>query len=166
MKWTEGEVHRAMRHHLKASGWSLIAGEYPGGSDHELYPLNIVDPAVARDRSPDPRRHSKGELIPDLVALRSGMLIVVEAKPVFSEPDRQKLETMLVTHFGRFSAAFERFCDLRRLNDVPPITTLAVLPVLAFPATCAAPRVLPPLSYLRVADRRSAHFEGYIEDLL
>ena len=83
MKWTEGEVHRAMRHHLKASGWSLIAGEYPGGSDHELYPLNIVDPAVARDRSPDPRRHSKGELIPDLVALRSGMLIFVSLRSFF-----------------------------------------------------------------------------------
>jgi len=60
MKWTEGHIHLAMRQILIAQGWSLIAGELPGGSDHDLYPLNVVDPALARDRSPDPRRHSLG----------------------------------------------------------------------------------------------------------
>ena len=80
MKWTEGHIHVVMRDVLRQKGWTLVAGEFPGGSDHELYPLNVVDPVVARDASPDPRRHSLGELIPDLVALRGANLFVGEAK--------------------------------------------------------------------------------------
>ena len=84
-----------MRQVLKGLGWSLIAGEYPGGSNHELYPLNVVDPVVARDRSPDPRRHSFGELIPDLVALLGRELLIGEAKVKYDDGDRQKLEELI-----------------------------------------------------------------------
>lgn len=69
MRWTEGHIHIVMRKFLKSNHWLLIAGDYPGGSDHELFPLNVVDPAVARDHSPDPSRHSLGKIVPDLVAL-------------------------------------------------------------------------------------------------
>jgi len=58
MTWTEGHVHVAMRRVPRGQGWLLVAGEFPGGSDHELYPPNVVDPMVAKDDSPDPRRHS------------------------------------------------------------------------------------------------------------
>ena len=44
MKWNEGRIHVAMRTILAEEGWDLIAGEYPGGSNHDLYPLNVVDP--------------------------------------------------------------------------------------------------------------------------
>ena len=64
---TESFVHVAMREYLKKEGWTLVAGEYPGGSDDELYVLSIMDPSVACDNSPDPRRHSEGEIIPDIV---------------------------------------------------------------------------------------------------
>lgn len=59
---TESFVHVAMREYLKKEGWTLVAGEYPGGSDDELYVLSIMDPSVACDNSPDPRRHSEGEI--------------------------------------------------------------------------------------------------------
>ena len=65
MRITESFVHVAMREYLKSRGWLLIAGEYPNGSDDELSVLSISDPVVARDNSPDPRRHSSGEIIPD-----------------------------------------------------------------------------------------------------
>lgn len=58
MKITESFVHVSMRQCLKRSGWLLIAGEYPNGSDDELNVLSISDPVVARDNSPAPRRHS------------------------------------------------------------------------------------------------------------
>ena len=62
MKINESFVHVAMREYLKKKGWLLIAGEYPNGSDDELNVLSISDPSVARDNSPDPRRHSIGEM--------------------------------------------------------------------------------------------------------
>jgi hypothetical protein len=86
-----------MREYLKSEGWILVAGEYPGGSDHELYPLNVVDPSVARDNSPDPRRHSLREIIPDLVALRGRDLFIGEAKVGYSEKDRDKLDDLVNT---------------------------------------------------------------------
>ena len=91
MRWSEGLIHLSMRAFLTRQGWQLIAGEYPGGSDHQLYPLNVVDPALARDESPDPRRHSLGELIPDLVALRKRDLFIGEAKLGHDDGDRAKL---------------------------------------------------------------------------
>lgn len=92
---TESFVHVAMRQYLKKEGWTLVAGEYPGGSDDELYVLSIMDPTVARDNSPDPRRHSEGEIIPDLFAYKDGIMLVIEAKPKYSYDDKKKLRNLL-----------------------------------------------------------------------
>src|SRR5260370_16835366 len=97
LKWTEGHIHLAMRSFLTSQNWTLVAGEFPGGSDHDLYPLNVVDPTIARDRSPDPRRHSFGELIPDLVALRGRDLFIGEAKLRYDPKNPQQLETLVTT---------------------------------------------------------------------
>lgn len=160
MKWNESSVHVSMREFLRARGWRLIAGEFPGGSDHELYPLNVVDPAVARDGSPDPRRHSKGELIPDLVALRERSLLVVEAKPVYSEQDRIKLETLLVERRDHFVLALERFAAERGFPQLLPVASLTFHAALAFPAAVKAPAPAADMSYLRVIDMERAFFEG------
>lgn len=162
MKWTEGRVHVAMRSFLRSTGWHLIAGEYPGGSDHDLYPLNVVDPAVARDRSPDPRRHSKGELIPDLVALKERDLLVIEAKPNYNEADREKLAHLLSVRREDFLAALEKFAVERRFEVLLPVHTLLIRPVLAFAHSARAPAPSLGLSYLRVVDRSEAFFEGVI----
>lgn len=97
MKITESYVHVAMREFLKEEGWLLIAGEYPNGSDDELNVLSISDPTVARDHSPDPRRHSRGEIVPDLVAYKNGTILIIEAKPKYSLDDKYKLLDLL-TH--------------------------------------------------------------------
>ena len=93
----ESYVHVAMRQFLKREGWTLVAGEYPGGSDDELYVLSIMDPEVARDNSPDPRRHSEGEIIPDLFAYKDSKMLVIEAKPKYSAADREKLKMLFST---------------------------------------------------------------------
>src|SRR5437867_190192 len=132
MRWTEGRVHVAMRRVLRDQGWRLVAGEYPGGSDHELYPLNVVDTAVARDGSPDPRRHSLGELIPDLVALSGDDLLIAEAKPAYNEPDREKLTTLLGERRGDLLVALGKFAVERKVRELLPVRRLRIHPVLVF----------------------------------
>lgn len=91
----ESYIHVAMRQYLKDNGWLLIAGEFPGGTDDELNVLSIFDPKVARDNSPSPRQHSIGEIIPDLVAYKDGVILIIEAKPRYSKSDKEKLEDLL-----------------------------------------------------------------------
>jgi len=160
MRWSEGHVHVAMRRVLKKRGWLLVAGEFPGGSDHELYPLNVVDPRVACDNSPDPRRHSLGELIPDLVALRGRLLLVAEAKVRYDSADAEKLALLVGERRTDLLQALEKFAVERRRPELLPVSTLEFRPTLVFVAGTPAPPVQPPFSYLRVQGRTSALFEG------
>jgi hypothetical protein len=166
MKWTEGHVHIAMRRLLVSRGWSLVAGEYPGGSDHELHVLNVVDPTVARDGSPDPRRHSLGELIPDLVALRGRDLFIGEAKPRYDLGDRHKLELLCSERRAHLLVALQSFSIDRRIPLLLPVESLVLRPTLVFPAGGPAPP--PPtgaLSYLRFASVTEAFFEGPLSEV-
>jgi hypothetical protein len=162
MKWSEGQVHLAMRRFLTNQGWLLVAGEFPGGSDHDLYPLNVVDPTVARDRSPDPRRHSRGELIPDLVALRQRDLFIGEAKVRYHAGDREKLNRLVSERRPDLLAALRTFSQDRRIPDILPVETLVLCPTLVFPAhsTSLAPPPSGTLSYLRIVSSSDAFFEG------
>lgn len=160
MKWTEGLIHVAMRAIVSAGGWVLIAGEYPGGSDHELYPLNVVDPTVARDQSPDPRRHSLGELIPDLVALRGRNLLIAEAKVRYDEKDHEKLTDLVGLHRDRLFRALETFSRERGFPQLEPVKTLILCPTLVFSSTSKAPTPSPGMSYLRVVSLNQGTFEG------
>lgn len=160
MRWTEGHVHVAMRRYLTNQGWQLVAGEFPGGSDHELYPLNVVDPAVARDQSPDPRRHSLGELIPDLIALQDTKLFIGEAKVRYDEGDRAKLALLLSERKSHLLAALRIFARERRVPALLPVERLELHPVLVFCAEAAAPRPSGGFSYLRVVSKSEAFFEG------
>ena len=162
MSLSEGHIHLSMRAFLKREGWKLIAGEYPGGSDHELYPLNIVDPAFARDESPDPRRHSFGELIPDLVALRGRKLFIGEAKPRYDDSDRAKLAYLLSERSNHLLIALQTFASERRVPELLPVDTLHMHPVLVFRSNSNAPIPPPCFSYLRVVNRSEAYFEGVL----
>ena len=160
MRWSEGHLHVAMRKILLRQGWLLIAGEYPGGSDHELYPLNVVDPVLARDESPDPRRHSMGELIPDLVALRERDLLIGEAKLRYDEGDRAKLALLLNERREHLLAALRTFARDRRVSNLCPVETLIMRPVLVFKSDADAPTPAPGFSHLRIVNQSDAYFEG------
>lgn len=129
---TESFVHVAMRQFLKNSGWTLVAGEYPGGSDDELYVLSIMDPAVARDNSPDPRRHSEGEIVPDLLAYKEGIMLVIEAKPKYSNDDKNKLKDLLFNKSDLLRSSLKKFCNERCILPEVNFNTVTYIPVLAF----------------------------------
>lgn len=150
----------AMRRVLESRGWLLVAGEYPGGSDHELYPLNVVDPTIARDRSPDPRRHSLGELIPDLVALRGRDLFIGEAKVRYDESDREKLNALVTERRGHLLSALRTFSKERCLPQLLPVETLLLRPTLVFRAGNPAPVPAADFTYLRIVSQTEAYFEG------
>jgi len=128
----ESFVHVAMRQFLKNEGWTLVAGEFPGGSDDELYVLSIMDPVVARDNSPAPRRHSEGEIIPDLFAYKDGRMLVIEAKPKYSDEDREKLRNLLTNKRNLLLASLKKFCFKRHLLRGIDIDNLEFIPTLAF----------------------------------
>jgi hypothetical protein len=160
MRWTEGHIHVAMRRFLQERDWVLIAGEFPGGSDHHLYPLNVVDPLVACDRSPDPRRHSTGELIPDLIALQNRALLVGEAKVRYDGGDLRKLTLLLSDRRAHLLSALRTFALERRFPDLLPIESLKFYPTLVFESHCVAPPPPAGFSYLRMVNKTEAYFEG------
>lgn len=129
---TETFVHIAMRKYLKKEGWILVAGEYPGGSDDELFVLSIMDPAVAKDNSPDPRRHSEGEIIPDLFAYKNGIMLVIEAKPKYHIGDREKLKNLFLYKMELMQKALKKFCEDHHLLRQVDLSNLIYVPVLAF----------------------------------
>ena len=140
MKITESYVHVAMRDFLRREGWLLIAGEYPNGSDDELNVLSISDPAVARDHSPDPRRHSRGEIVPDLVAYRDGTILVIEAKPKYSLDDKDKLLDLLTDKKDRLIASLKEFSAGKARFSQIDYDSAEYVPVLA----CGNQTFVPP----------------------
>lgn len=166
MKLTEGHIHVAARRLLRQQGFVLIAGQYPGGSDDELCALNVVDPTVACDDSPDPRRHSDGKLVPDLVALRRNVLLVVEMKPDYSEDDYRKLVVIRDQRRSDFDSALTRLSASRAVA-VPSPATLLLVPVLGFRAKARyAPD--PQFGYLLVEslDHATLHLPDTVRSLL
>ena len=132
MKMTESFVHVAMRDFLKKKGWLLIAGEYPNGSDDELNVLSISDPTVAKDNSPDPRRHSVGEIIPDLIAYKNGVILIIEAKPNYSKEDKNKLINLLSNERKRLINSLVKFSVGKSAFSHINYQTVDYVPVLAY----------------------------------
>lgn len=165
MRWSEGKVHVAMRYIFRNHDWQLIAGEYPGGTDHELYALNVVDPTVARDSSPDPRRHSLGELIPDLVAFKNDYLAIVEAKVKYNEGDRLKLSTLLTERKSDLYLALIKFANERKFPQLLPVEKLIISPVLAFVSDKNTPTLPDGFSYLKIIDYNNGVFEGPLQSI-
>lgn len=129
---TESMIHIAMRQYLKNTGWTLVAGEYPGGSDDELYVFSVMDPTVARDNSPDPRRHSEGEIVPDLLAYKDGVILVVEAKPKYSADDKEKLIHLFTDKRNLLIDSLEHFCRHRHILPEVCVRDAQYVPTLAF----------------------------------
>lgn len=153
-----------MRRVLKQKGWKLVAGEYPGGSDHELYPLNVIDPTVARDRSPDPRRHSLGELIPDLVAIRNRDLLIAEAKVAYNIPDLEKLQYLIGERRSDLMIALEKFSKERGYPELLPLKSLKLHPALVFVDTGNHRVPSASFSHLLISSREDGRFVGVLAD--
>ena len=128
----ESLIHVAMRRYLKQAGWTLLAGEYPGGSDDELYVFSVMDPALARDGSPAPRRHSEGEIVPDLLAYKDGSILVVEAKPKYSAADKEKLRRLFDGKYELLVRSLAAFCRRRGLLPGVDVGHARYVPTLAF----------------------------------
>jgi len=161
----EGEIHVAMRTILKSLGWTLIAGEFPGGTDHELHPLNVVDPELARDNSPDPRRHSLGELIPDIVAVKNNLLLIGEAKPRYSQSDQEKLDMLLNARRDDLLLALSTFANERNFPNLLPLERFTFCPLLIFNDNSRSPSIENQQSYLRIISLHEGYFEGYLSEV-
>lgn len=156
----EAFVHRAVRRHLRADGWTLIAGQWPGGTDDELHVLYVVDPTVARDLSPDPRRHSLDKFVPDVVAVKESTLIIVEAKPSYSHSDFEKLERLLGERRDDLLAALRTFGRERGFDALLQPDSLSIRPALAFGAHSAHPTAVAPWTWLLVEGDGSVRVDG------
>jgi hypothetical protein len=72
---------------LERSGWHIVGGQPPRGSD---------DLALVEIRSPNARaKGSSGSFKPDLIAYREPYWCLFEAKPRYSPSDRRKLIDIL-----------------------------------------------------------------------
>lgn len=130
----EDYIHFFARRFLRERDWLLVAGQYPDGSDDELPSLNVMDPELARDRSPDHRRHSMNKLVPDLVAYREGYLLVIEAKPRHDTGDEEKLLNMLGQRRADFLNALDTLIRGRGIGIPTSISELTLVPCLSFSA--------------------------------
>ena len=136
MPLREDVIHFAVRGFLREKGWVLLAGQYPNGSDDELQPLNVVDPAVACDGSPDSRRHSQNKLVPDLVAISEPYLLVMEMKPAYDLGDVLKLRELLGVRRQDFCRALTELVARRNLEVGGPVDRLVAIPALGFTEGC------------------------------
>ncbi len=131
----EGAVHVAARRFLRHAGWQLVAGQYPGGSDDEVFPLNIMDPLLACDYSPDHRRHSLNKLAPDLVACKQDRMLIIEMKPAYSPEDETKLVDLLASRRDHLVSALQDLVDTRGVVLPVPPHEFVFVPCLAFGAS-------------------------------
>jgi hypothetical protein len=153
-------VHRAVRRHLRANDWILVAGQWPGGTDDELHVLYIVDPTVARDYSPDPRRHSLDKFVPDVVALKDNTLLIIEAKPSYSQADFDKLERLSGERRHDLYSALRTFGRERGFPALCQPELLSIRPGLAFGEGSAYPPATPPWVMLLVDSGGAVRIEG------
>lgn len=87
MSLSETTVYLKVKKHLKSSGWSVLAGQPPSGTDH-LPVIEIKDDFESGNGS-------KGSFKPDLVAWKDDILVFIELKPIFNAPDQAKVENVL-----------------------------------------------------------------------
>lgn len=87
MKFTETQIYIRVKKHLLNTGWEVIAGQPPSGSDH-LPVIEIKDHLVTE-------KGSLGAFKPDLVAWKANVLLIIELKPLFEYSDVKKLNATL-----------------------------------------------------------------------
>lgn len=154
----EDLVHLAVRGALKSAKWTLIAGQFPNGSDDELMTLSVTDPSLARDNSPDHRRHSLNELVPDLLACKSHIILIIEMKPEYSPDDERKLKLLLESRIDDFRRALREF-DSRYKKLSLPVDQFIFVPCLGFDSRERYP-ANENFCYFEVTGLSSVRFKG------
>jgi hypothetical protein len=86
-KLNETQVFIIVRNHLLESGWQVLGGQPPSGTDH-LPVIEIRDPTHQG-------KGSKGSYKPDLIAWHDSNLLIIELKPSFNRGDRDKVIKVL-----------------------------------------------------------------------
>jgi hypothetical protein len=155
----EDQIHLAVRRFLKERSWQLVAGQYPNGSDDELHALNIVDPLLACDHSPDHRRHSKNKFVPDLVACKGNKMLIIEMKPTYSRRDEEKLMKLLSERRPHLLSALKDLVETRGVKIQSEISDLVFLPALGFSGPAPNQRNQG-LCYFSVQSQSSVAFQG------
>lgn len=79
----ETKLYIALKSYLKINGWHLIAGQPPSGTDH--LPVLEIKSQVGDVKG------SRDSYKPDLVAVSTNTLLIVEIKPSYSANDDAKL---------------------------------------------------------------------------
>jgi hypothetical protein len=79
----EMDLYIRLKRYLKLSGWQILGGQPPSGSDH----LPVIEIKLEYGA----KKGSKDALKPDLVALKDNTVMIFEIKPAFSEADHLKL---------------------------------------------------------------------------
>jgi hypothetical protein len=75
-------ITKAILAHLSRKGWRILAFDYPqSGTGISLQP----------DDRPDYHSKNLGMVTPDVIAMKGEILLILENKPVFYEPDVEKL---------------------------------------------------------------------------
>jgi hypothetical protein len=83
----ETQVFISVRNYLLENNWVVIGGQPPSGTDY-LPVIEIKDPGFKG-------KGSKGSYKPDLIAWRESNLFIIELKPSFNRPDRDKVNEVL-----------------------------------------------------------------------
>lgn len=81
---SESEIYVYTKEFLKEQGWELVGGEPPGGTD-ELPRIEIKDPEYRK-------KGSNGSKKVDLIAQKSGNILLLELKPCYHSSDVSKLD--------------------------------------------------------------------------
>jgi hypothetical protein len=86
-KLNETQVFIAVKSYLLENDWQVVGGQPPSGTDY-LPVIEVRDPKFTG-------KGSKGSYKPDLIAWHDYNLAIIELKPQFNQPDRDKVNEVL-----------------------------------------------------------------------
>ena len=83
----ETQIFITVRNYFLENDWQVIGGQPPSGTDY-LQVIEIRDPSYKG-------KGSNGAYKPDLIAWHEFNLFIIELKPSFNQPDRDKVNEVL-----------------------------------------------------------------------
>ena len=83
----ETQIFISVRNYLLENDWQVIGGQPPSGTDH----LPVIEIRDLKNKG----KGSKGSYKPDLIAWHESNLVIIELKPSFNQPDRDKINEVL-----------------------------------------------------------------------
>lgn len=89
-----------------------------------------MDPELARDNSPEPRKHSTGENVPDLIAYKDNYLLIIEAKSNYSISDKDKLTDLIENKRAILLTSLASFCQKYNFLTNVNLSNLIIIPTL------------------------------------